>query len=63
MPVTFYTFKADMDERDSLINFIQSLDAVGSLFFNFETQKVLGLFATTRIIKDIKPNAIIEEVS
>ena len=63
LPITFYTFKANMDERDALKEFIQSLDAVGSIFFNFETQKVLGLIATTRVINDIKPNATFEKVS
>jgi hypothetical protein len=63
LPITFYTFKANMDERDSLKDYITSLDGVGSIYFNFETQKVLGLIATTRVIKDIKPNATIEKVS
>ncbi len=63
MPVTFYSFKADMHERDELKKFIASLDGVGSIYFNFEIQKVWGLFATTRLINDIKPNAVIENVS
>lgn len=36
---------------------------MGSFYFNFETQKALGLIATTRVIEDIKPNAHIEKVS
>lgn len=52
-----------MDEREALKSFITSLDGVGSIYFNFETQKVLGMFATTRVIHDIKPNAEIVKVS
>ena len=52
-----------MEEKEALLEFIQSLDAVGSFYFNYETQKALGLIATTQIIKDFKPNAKIEKVS
>ncbi len=63
LPITFYTFKANMEEKEALLEFIQSLDAVGSFYFNYETQKALGLIATTQVIKDFKPNAHIEKVS
>jgi hypothetical protein len=37
MAITFYSFKAEMHEREAIKNFLVSLDAVGSIFFNFET--------------------------